>query len=62
MTGRRLFREFAQSQGKEAREFMKIIPQQYDLDILVTKDSQGGLEETVINYKTMIMWVLRNKL
>lgn len=59
MNGRKLFREYAQSKGKEAVEFVEIINNHYDSDMLVTKDSKGNIEKTVINYKDMIHWVIK---
>ena len=51
MNGRRLFREYAQSKGKEAKEFVEVKDDWYNQDTLVTKDNKGDLEETSINYK-----------
>ena len=34
MNGRKLFREYAQSKGKEAKEFVKIEDDQYQYDTL----------------------------
>jgi hypothetical protein len=61
MNGRRLFREYAQSQGKEAKEFIEIKEDWYNQDTLVTKDNKGGLEETSINYKEMLHWIIKTK-
>jgi len=61
MNGRRLFREYAQSKGKEAVSFVKIEPEQYNNDTLVTRSNDGQLEQTSIDYKDMIHWVVRNK-
>jgi|TARA_B110000259_G_C13979019_1_gene387866 hypothetical protein len=61
MNGRRLFREYAQSQGKEAKEFVEIKEDWYNQDTLVTKDNKGGLEETSINYKEMLHWIIKTK-
>ena len=61
MNGRRLFREYAQSKGKEAKEFVEIIPDWYDYDTLVTKDSKGNREESSISYKEMVHWIIRTK-
>lgn len=59
MNGRRLYREYAKSQGVEAKEFVKI-ESDYQVDILITKGSQGNIERTVINYKDMMNWVIKN--
>ena len=61
MNGRRLFREYAQSKGKEAKEFVKIIDEQYQYDTLITKDDDGREETTSINYKDMVNWIIRTK-
>ncbi len=61
MNGRRLFREYAQSKGKEGKEFVEIKGDWYDSDILVTKDSKGNIEETTISYKEMVNWIIRTK-
>tara|TARA_X000000368_G_scaffold11481_1_gene9229 strand:- start:642 stop:836 length:195 start_codon:yes stop_codon:yes gene_type:complete len=61
MNGRRLFREYAQSQGKEAKEFVEIKEDWYNQDTLVTKDNKGDLEETNINYKEMLHWIIKTK-
>lgn len=59
MNGRKLFREYAQSKGKEAVEFVEIINNLYDCDMLITKDSNGKTEKTIINYKDMVHWIIK---
>tara|TARA_Y100000389_G_scaffold93943_1_gene90561 strand:+ start:719 stop:913 length:195 start_codon:yes stop_codon:yes gene_type:complete len=61
MNGRRLFREYAQSKGKEAKEFVEVKEDWYNQDTLVTKDNKGDLEETSINYKEMLHWIIKTK-
>ena len=61
MNGRRLFREYAQSKGKEAKEFVEIKDDWYDTDTLVTKDNKGNIETTTIRYKEMVHWIIRTK-
>ena len=61
MNGRNLFREYAQSKGKEAKEFVKIEDEQYQYDTLITRDGNGKEETTSINYKDMVHWVIRTK-
>jgi cytidylate kinase len=61
MNGRRVFREYAQSKGKEAKEFVEIIDEQYQYDTLITKDNDGIGETTSINYKDMVKWIIRTK-
>ena len=61
MNGRKLFREYAQSQGKEAKEFVTIIDEWHDQDYLITKDSKGNEENTLISYKDMVNWIIRTK-
>ena len=59
MNGRKLFREYAQSKGREAKEFVEIKQEYYDLDILVTKSNSGEIESTTINYKDMVNWMIK---
>lgn len=61
MNGRRLFREYAQSFGKEAVSFVEIKSEFYEQDTLVTKDSSGNLENTTISYKNMVQWMISKK-
>ena len=61
MNGRRLYREYAQSLGKEAKEFVRIDSDWYDNDTLVTKDSKGNLEKTSIRYKDVVNWIIKTK-
>lgn len=59
MNGRRLFREYAKSKGKEAKEFVNIEEDWYNCDTLITKDNNGQEERTSINYKEMVHWIIR---
>ncbi len=59
MNGRRLFRKYAQSKGKEAKEFVKIKDEWYNQDTLITKDNKGKEETTTINYKEMVNWIIK---
>lgn len=59
MNGRKLFRKYAQSKGKEAKEFVKIDENWYDQDTLITKDNKGVEERTSINYKELVKWIIR---
>jgi hypothetical protein len=59
MNGRRLYREYAQSKGKEANEFVKIEEDWYNQDTLITKDNKGNEERTSINYKDLVNWMIR---
>lgn len=66
MNGRRLFREYAQSKGREATGFIEIKEERdyygdFITTILVTQDSKGKLEYTEFEYKDMIHWIIRNK-
>jgi len=61
MNGRRLFREYAQSLGKEAKEFVDIKSEQYQNDTLITKSNSGKEEQTSINYKDMVHWIIKTK-
>ena len=60
MNGRKLFREYAQQKGKEAVEFVKIEEGMYNQDTLITKDSKGHEERTLINYKEIVHWIIKN--
>lgn len=66
MNGRRLFREYAQSKGREAKEFVEI-KTEYDYwvrehsDILITKDNKHQEEKTELDYKDMVHWIIRTK-
>ena len=59
MNGRKLYRDYAQSKGKEAKEFVKIEEGWYNIDILITKDNNGKEERTTINYKDLVNWIIR---
>lgn len=59
MNGRRLYREYAQSKGKEAKEFVKIEEDWYLHDTLITKDNKGNEERTKIDYKDLVNWMIR---
>ena len=61
MNGRKLFREYAQSQGKEAKEFVGIDKDYYANDKLITKDNNGNIEVTSLDYKEMVHWVIKTK-
>jgi hypothetical protein len=61
MNGRRLFREYAQFKGKEAKEFDGIEDQWYNEDTLTTKDNEGKTETTTIDYKEMVHWIIKTK-
>ena len=61
MNGRKLFREYAQSKGKEAKEFVRIENEFYSLDTLFTKDNKGFEERCTINYKEMVHWIIKTK-
>lgn len=60
MNERRVFRKYTQSQGKEAKEFVEVIDKFYNNDVLITKDKNGNLEETYIDYKDMVHWMFKN--
>lgn len=61
MNGRKLFREYAQSKGKEAVEFVEIQQEFYSNDTLITKDSNKNLERTTIDYRDMVHWIIAKK-
>lgn len=57
--GRRLFREYAKSKGKEANEFVRIENGFYANDTLITKDNSGSEEQTSINYRDLVNLAIR---
>lgn len=59
MNGRRLYREYAQSKGKEAKEFIIIEKGFYENDTLYTKDSLGNTEKTSIDYRDIVNWIIK---
>lgn len=59
MNGRRLYREYAKSKGREAKEFVKIEEDWYNEFTLITKDNNGNIERTIINYKDIVNWIIR---
>lgn len=61
MNGRKLFREYAQSKGREAKEFVEILSEYYELDNLITKDNSGKKEQTTLNYKDLVHWIIKTK-
>ena len=61
MNGRRLYREYAQSLGREAKSFVEIEEGHYSNDILLTRNNAGEIERTSIIYKDMVNWIIRKK-
>lgn len=62
MNGRKLYREFAQSKGKEAKEFDKIERGFFTTsDTLHTKDNNGYPEQTSLDYEDVVNWIIANK-
>jgi hypothetical protein len=61
MNGRKLFREYAQSFGKDAKEFVRIEEGVYQSDTLVTKDASRKEERTCVDYKGMVKWIIKTK-
>jgi hypothetical protein len=59
MNGRKLFREYAQSKGAEAKEFIEIERGFYADDILITKDNNGKTERTSLDYREMVHWIIK---
>jgi len=54
-----MFREYAKSKGQVAKAFVRLKSEPYDVDVLETKDDDGGLEVTLIDYKELVFWLLR---
>lgn len=61
MNGRRLYREYAQSRGYEAKEFVEIGRGFYTQDTLITKDNKGNLERISLDYQDVVNWIIRTK-
>lgn len=61
MNGRKLYREFAQSKGKEAKEFDKIERGFYSQDTLHTKDNNGNSEKLSLDYEDVVNWIIKTK-
>ena len=61
MNGRKLFREYAKANGREAVEFVEIRTGFFENDTLVTRDSSGKLEEMSLSYRSMVHWIIANK-
>lgn len=60
--GRRAYRLYAQHLGKEATSFVEIVTTpHYEFDVLKTKNSNGEIEETSLDYKDMINFLIREK-
>jgi hypothetical protein len=58
--GRRIFREYAKSKGKEASEFVEVKQDWLDV-ILITKDKEGYEEKLYLDTLEMIYWLIKNK-
>lgn len=66
MNGRKLFREYAQSRGKEAIGFIEIKEEveyygDYINTVLITQDSKGNLERTIFEYEDLVHWIIKTK-
>jgi hypothetical protein len=61
MNGRKLFREYAQSLGAEAKEFIEIEKGFYENNILRTKNNSGQIEKISIDYEDMVHWIIKTK-
>ena len=59
MNGRKMYREYAQWRGKEAREFVRIEPEMYQFDTLITKSNSGAEERTTLNYKDVVEFIIK---
>ncbi len=59
-TARSIFREYAKSKGKEAKEFVRIEDGIYDQNTLHTKGAKGNHEELLFNHRDIFYWVLAN--
>lgn len=57
---RKIFRAYAQSNCKEAKEFVELQSDMYQNDTLITKSNSGAIETTSINYKDMLFWLFKN--
>jgi hypothetical protein len=60
MNGRAMYREYAKSQGKEAKEFVEIKSQGYGAnDILITKSESGSEERTSLVYQDVVNFIIK---
>lgn len=60
MNSRAIFRLYAQQiYKKEAKEFVRIEDDFYNLDSLITKNNQGDEERCTIDYKEMVHWLFK---
>jgi hypothetical protein len=57
---RKIFRAYAQANGKEAKEFVELQSNMYEHDTLITKSNDGSIEATPISYKQMLFWLFKN--
>lgn len=58
---RKIYREYAQHKGKEAKEFVEIRKGYYgEADTLITKDSRGIEEETTLSHSDLFYWLGKN--
>lgn len=57
--GRQLYRKYAKSKGNEAVSFVEIEQEGYGYpDTLITKDSNGKLERTSLDYHDFTNWII----
>ena len=62
MNGRRLYREYAQAKGKEAKSFVSLTEEGYGYGgELITLDNKGVRETVYIDHKDMVNWIIRTK-
>ncbi len=60
MNGRKLYREYIKSLGKDCHEFVKIEEDWYDIGILHYKTSEGVSETVNISRKLMVEWIIKS--
>lgn len=61
MNGRKLFREYAQSKGYDAQEFIEIQQEFYSDDTFVFRDSNRNQKSMTLDYRDMIHWIIKTK-
>ena len=61
MNGRKLYREYAQSKGKQAIGFKEIIKDYDGVATLTTYDSVGVEEKLIFSYQDLVNWIIRYK-
>lgn len=63
MNAQALYRLYAQSKRKEAKEFVEIKKDLFErLDTLITKSNSGEIERTTLNYEDVVNFIIKKNL